>query len=72
MTTKNLGAEGFSWWFGVVEDREDPQKLGRVKVRIHITTALKYKHQLLTCNGRSLLCSQQVQAIKRRDCLLMD
>lgn len=35
MTTKNLGAEGFFWWFGVVEDREDPQKLGRVKVRIH-------------------------------------
>jgi len=35
MTTKNLGAEGFFWWFGVVEDRDDPQKLGRVKVRIH-------------------------------------
>ena len=35
MTTKNLGAEGFFWFFGVVEDREDPQKLGRVKVRIH-------------------------------------
>jgi hypothetical protein len=35
MTTKNLGSEGFFWWFGVVEDREDPQKLGRVKVRIH-------------------------------------
>ena len=35
MTTKNLGAEGFFWWFGVVEDREDPQKLGRVKVRVH-------------------------------------
>ena len=35
MTTKNLGAEGFFWFFGVVEDREDPQKLGRVKVRVH-------------------------------------
>jgi hypothetical protein len=35
MTTKNLGAEGFFWWFGVVEDRDDPQKLGRVKVRVH-------------------------------------
>lgn len=35
MTTKNLGTEGFFWWFGVVEDRDDPQKLGRVKVRVH-------------------------------------
>lgn len=35
MTTKNLGTEGFFWWFGVVEDREDPQRLGRVKVRVH-------------------------------------
>lgn len=35
MTTKNLGAEGFFWWFGIVEDRDDPQKLGRVKVRVH-------------------------------------
>jgi uncharacterized Zn-binding protein involved in type VI secretion len=35
MTTQNLGAEGFFWWFGVVEDREDPQQLGRVKVRVH-------------------------------------
>lgn len=24
----------FNWWVGVVEDREDPDKLGRVKVRI--------------------------------------
>lgn len=28
------GANGFYWWFGVVEDREDPEKLGRVRVRI--------------------------------------
>jgi len=34
MTTKRLGQEGFVWFFGVVEDREDPLKLGRVKVRI--------------------------------------
>lgn len=27
-------ADGFYWWFGVVEDREDPEKLGRVRVRI--------------------------------------
>ena len=24
----------FNWWIGVVEDRNDPQKLGRVRVRI--------------------------------------
>lgn len=24
----------FNWWVGVVEDREDPEKLGRVRVRI--------------------------------------
>lgn len=24
----------FVWWFGVVEDRKDPEKLGRLKVRI--------------------------------------
>tara|TARA_R110000868_G_scaffold390328_1_gene659966 strand:- start:29 stop:910 length:882 start_codon:yes stop_codon:yes gene_type:complete len=35
MTTQNFGTEGFFWWFGVVEDRDDPQKLGRVKVRVH-------------------------------------
>ena len=35
MTTKFAGQEGFYWWFGVVEDRKDPQKLGRVKVRIY-------------------------------------
>lgn len=35
MTTRNLGTEGFSWFFGVVEDRNDPLKLGRVRVRVH-------------------------------------
>lgn len=35
MTTKNLGSEGFRWFVGVVEDREDPDKLGRVRVRAH-------------------------------------
>lgn len=34
MTTKQTGLEGFFWWFGVVEDREDPDKLGRVRVRV--------------------------------------
>jgi hypothetical protein len=35
MTTKELGQEGFRWFIGVVEDREDPEKIGRVRVRIY-------------------------------------
>jgi len=29
-----MGQSGFVWWFGVVEDINDPLKLGRVRVRI--------------------------------------
>lgn len=29
-----LGDNGFIWWIGVVEDRQDPIKLGRCKVRM--------------------------------------
>jgi len=29
-----MGQAGFVWWFGVVEDIDDPLKLGRVRVRI--------------------------------------
>ena len=29
-----IGKEGFVWWQGVVEDRQDPLKLGRCRVRI--------------------------------------
>ena len=28
-----MGADGFVWFTGVVEDRNDPSKLGRVRVR---------------------------------------
>ncbi len=35
MTTKFLGQEGFSWFIGVVEDRDDPEKRGRVRVRVY-------------------------------------
>ena len=29
-----IGKDGFAWFFGVVEDRNDPKKIGRVRVRI--------------------------------------
>lgn len=35
MTTYNIGQEGLVWFFGVVESRNDPLKLGRVQVRVH-------------------------------------
>ena len=28
-----IGLEGFIWYIGVVEDRQDPEQLGRVRVR---------------------------------------
>ena len=33
MNTGFLGRDGFVWFVGVVEDRHDPEKLGRVRVR---------------------------------------
>ena len=30
----NMGMQGFKWFFGKVEDRNDPLKVGRVRVRI--------------------------------------
>jgi len=30
----SLGRDGFIWWIGVVEDRNDPKALGRVRVRV--------------------------------------
>lgn len=34
MTTHRLGEEGFRWFIGTVEGRDDPLMLGRVQVRI--------------------------------------
>lgn len=34
MTATTLGQDGFRWFLGTVEDRDDPLKLGRVRVRI--------------------------------------
>ena len=33
MTTKSVGEEGFRWFIGRVEDRNDPEKIGRIRVR---------------------------------------
>jgi hypothetical protein len=30
-----LGANGFIWWLGVVESRQDPLNLGRCQIRVH-------------------------------------
>jgi len=35
MTTMSLGEEGFRWFVGKVEDRDDPLLLGRLKVRVY-------------------------------------
>lgn len=35
MTTQTIGEEGFRWFIGKVEDRDDPLKYGRVRVRIY-------------------------------------
>lgn len=35
MATKNFGGEGFKWFIGVVEDRNDPLQQGRVRVRVY-------------------------------------
>jgi len=35
MAVKEVGQEGFRWFIGVVEDRDDPEKQGRVRVRIY-------------------------------------
>ena len=35
MTSRFIGEEGFRWFIGKVEDRNDPLEMGRVKVRIY-------------------------------------
>lgn len=35
MSTMNIGEEGFWWFIGMVEDRDDPLGMGRVRVRVH-------------------------------------
>ena len=35
MTTYVMGEEGIKWFFGIVEDRDDPKQIGRLRVRIY-------------------------------------
>ena len=35
MPNSSITYEKFKWYFGVVEDRNDPLKLGRLRVRWH-------------------------------------
>ena len=56
-----IGLEGFIWWIGVVEDRQDPEQLGRVRVRCfgwHIdekdkipTEQLPWAHPVIPVNS---------------------
>lgn len=56
-----IGLEGFIWWIGVVEDRQDPEQLGRVRVRCfgwHTeakdkipTEALPWAHPIIPVNS---------------------
>ena len=32
--TNFMGKDSFFWWVGVVEDRRDPKKLGRLRIRV--------------------------------------
>ena len=59
-----MGMDGFVWWTGVVEDRNDPAKLGRVRVRclgFHTedkvdipTEALPWAHVMHTIHDPSM------------------
>ena len=59
-----MGQSGFVWWFGVVEDIDDPLKLGRARVRIFgyhtedkkaiSTTDLPWAHPLQDIGSASI------------------
>ena len=53
-----MGMDGFVWFVGVVEDRDDPSQLGRVRVRcIGYHTEDKKKYQQKICLGKFMLCT---------------
>ena len=59
-----IGLEGFIWWIGVVEDRNDPEQLGRVRVRcfgwhndqkeLIPTDALPWAHPVIPVNNPNM------------------
>ena len=59
----NLNGE-FVWWLGIVEDIQDPEKLGRARVRIHgYHTAKPRGHSnVITSLGEAnISCNQRKQ-----------
>lgn len=58
-----MGKSGFSWWHGIVEDRQDPLKVGRARVRVfgwhaptktlQPTEQLHWAHPVLPLNTHS-------------------
>lgn len=64
-----MGYDGFVWWMGVVEDRMDPLKLGRCRVRIagaHTpdktlipTDDLPWAHPMLPLTDSSMLMAKE-------------
>lgn len=60
-STFHMGLDGYVWWVGVVEDRKDPLKIGRTKVRIYAwhtadkeampTDSLPWAQSLQAMNG---------------------
>lgn len=61
MTTREMGQEGFRWFFGIVEDVADPLQLGRVKVRVYNehddgieTDSLPWAHVMLPTTSPSV------------------
>lgn len=62
MTTAKMGAEGFRWFIGIVEDLMDPLQLGRVKVRVFDeydegieTKDIEWAHMLMPNTSESAL-----------------
>ena len=55
-----LGRDGFQWFLGVVEDRNDPERLGRVRVRVlgyHTEDKLKIKTEDLPWSSVMMPCT---------------
>lgn len=65
MTTEALGQEGFRWFIGVVEDRDDPKKLGRVKVRAHGIHGTKVEAPTDTLPWATFLMPAMSSSLKR-------